>query len=1013
MSGQFRLASGGRINRGAPVRFTFNGQAYMGFSGDTLASALIANSIHLVGRSFKYHRPRGIYAAGPEDPGALVQLGTGGSEEPNARATQVELYDGLVARSVNAWPSVAFDIGAINGLLSPLLAAGFYYKTFMGSSWLWHKVYEPIIRRAAGWGTAPPGPDPAMYDRMNAHCDVLVIGGGPAGLAAAQAAGRTGARVILIDDNHELGGSLLGRARRVGGHAGADWARTVSAELASLPELRVLTRTTAFGYYDQNYICAVERRPHDVAERPDVARERIWHIRAKRVVLATGAHERPLVFANNDRPGVMLAGAALTYINRFAVLPGRRAVVFTNNDSAYETALALHAAGGHVTAVIDVRANPAGDLVREVRRKGIEILAGHVVTAARGGLRVRGVNVRALAPDGRSLAGPSRALECDLLAVSGGWSPAVHLFCQSQGRLAFNEPKACFVPAASAQAQYCAGGVNGNFSLAGALAEGAAAGAKAATEAGFDGPSAPVAPEIEEPSMEPLRPLWRVPGLPSRSKAFVDLQNDTLADDIELAVREGFESVEHVKRYTLTGFGTDQGKTSNVNAHGILAEMLGQSIGEVGTTTFRPPYTPVTFGAMAGRDRGEFSDPVRVTSIHDWHREAGAVFENVGQWHRPWYYPKPGEDMHAAVARECRAVRTGVGVLDASTLGKIDIQGRDAAEFLERVYTNAWKKLGIGRIRYGLMCREDGMVFDDGTTTRLAEDRFLMTTTTGNAAPVLDHLEEYLQTEWPDLAVHCISVTEQWATAGLAGPKSRAVLAKLAPALRLDNEHFPFMSMLEATVAGLDARIFRISFTGELSYEISVPWTQGFALWQAVMAAGAEFGITPYGTEAMHVLRAEKGFIIIGQETDGTVTPFDLGMEWIVSKQKKDFIGKRSFSRADTRRPDRKQLVGLLTEDPREVLPEGGQLVFAADLPGDLRAGLPTYPVGRQPTPMAGHVTSSYMSPALERSIALALVKGGRARMGETIYIPLAGRLAAARIVDPVFYDKEGARKDG
>jgi sarcosine oxidase subunit alpha len=987
MSGGHRLATGGRIDRARPLSFTFDGRRYAGFAGDTLASALIANGVGIVGRSFKYHRPRGIMSAGPEEPNALVELGTDGRSEPNLKATQVELEAGLVARSVNAWPSVRLDLGAASQLFSRLFVAGFYYKTFKAPRFLWHALYEPAIRRMAGWGAAPRAPDPDSYDKRYAHCDVLVVGGGAAGLAAALAAGRTGARVILADEQAEWGGSLLGSRAEIGGRSAMEWVGATVAELGRAGEVTLLSRCTVFGYYDQNYLMALEQR------RGGGPRQRLWHIRAKRVVLATGAHERPLVFPGNDRPGVMLAGAVATYVNRYGVAPGTRAVVFTNNDGAYRTALDLAAAGVTVAAVVDTRPSAVTATRRRLRALDIPLFTESLVVATHGRELA---SIEVVAGDRTS-----RRLACDLLAVSGGWNPAVHLFCQAQGKLRWDDAIAGFVPDRAAQAQSSVGGARGTFSLARAVTEGLAAGAREAAAAGWGDGATPPSPAIGEDEEAPLRPLWLVRkpgGRDGGAKSFVDVQNDATAADILLAAQEGMHSVEHMKRWTLAGFGTDQGKMGNVNALAILAEALGRPIAESGVTTFRPPYTPVAFGALAGRDRGDMSDPIRVTPIHDWHAGHGAVFEDVGQWKRPRYYPRAGEDMRASVSRECLAVRTEVGVLDASTLGKIEIEGPDAATLLDRVYTNAWKKLPVGACRYGVMCREDGMVFDDGVTSRLGEQRYLMTTTTGNAAAVLDWLEEWLQTEWRDLRVYCSSVTEQWATVSIAGPRARALMQELAPKMTLSREEFPFMTWRDATVAGLAARVFRISFTGELSYEVNVAATDGYVLWERVMAAGTSFGITPYGTEAMHLLRAEKGFIIVGQESDGTVTPQDLGMAWIVSKTK-DFIGRRSQHRADATRPDRKQLVGLLPDDPAMVLPEGAQLVTA----------LAPYP----PVPMIGHVTSSYWSPSLGRSFALALVKGGRARHGERVLAPLADAVVPATLVEPLFYDRDGIRRDG
>lgn len=994
-----------RVNREKYVSFTFNGQIYNGLEGDTLASALLANGIHLVGRSFKYHRPRGIVAAGAEEPGAMVQLEEGAHTQPNIRATQISLYEGLKAKSVNVWPSVDFDISAVNGLFAKFMTAGFYNKTFMWPKSFWMKLYEPVIRRAAGWGTAPTARDPDIYDHMHTHVDVLVVGAGPSGLMAALEAGRSGARVLLVDEQSEVGGGLLSQNRTINGLKSVEWVDQVKAELESMAEVTIVSRTTLFGYYDHNYLCAVEQKSDHlpVNQRQGKVRQRAWHIRAKQVILATGAHERPLVFADNDRPGILLSGSVQTYVNRYGVLAGKHMVVFTNNDSAYETALDMKSAGAEIVAIVDLREEAGGELPTRAKEAGINILNGYAITSVRGRKKVEAVEIRAVQKGALRYTGAGQWLDCDLVAMSGGWSPVIHLFSQSQGKLAYSEEKSCFVPESSVQAQQVIGSAKGKFDLASSLMDGMFAGRAASKTEGFAIKTPPTEFVVEEPDTGYPEPFWVVPGSEpvgeGAAKHFVDFQNDTSAADIALATREGFECSEHVKRYTLTGFGTDQGKTSNINALGILSGLLDQPIGDLETTTFRPPYTPISFGSLAGRNLGKWSDPIRETSIHDWHIENGALFENVGQWHRPWYYPKPGELMQDSLNRECLAVRNSVGILDASTLGKIDIKGPDAAEFLNRIYTNAWKKLGVGRVRYGLMCHEDGMVFDDGTTSRLADDHFLMTTTTGNAAIVLEWLEEYLQTEWPDLKVYCTSVTEQWATVTISGPKAGKVLNKVAPELNLDNETFPFMSFKEAEVAGIDARIFRISFTGELSYEINVPWHAGKVLWEAVMEVGAEFGITPYGTESMHVLRAEKGFIIVGQETDGTTTPQDLDMDWIVSKLKPDFIGKRSYTRLDTKRDDRKQLVGLLTDNPKDVLEEGAQLVF------DMGAAIPV--------PMVGHVTSSYYSAALGHSIALALVKGGQGKKGEKIFAPMKDRTITATITSPVFYDKEGERLNG
>ncbi len=994
MSQPMRLRQGGAIDRSRTLSFSFNGRRYEGHPGDTLASALLANGVLLVARSFKYHRPRGIMTAGAEEPNAIVQVGRGGRSTPNAKATGIALYDGLEARSVNVFPSLAFDVGAVAGTLSRFMPAGFYYKTFFGSLRLWERVFEPLIRRAGGWGRAPAEPDPDSYDRCYHHCDVLVVGTGPAGRMAARTAATAGARTVLVGARTACDATDPEPCQT----------GTTCPHLTAAENLLHLPNTTVFGNYDNNCLAALQRliEPGD-APLPGTPRERLWHFRARRVIFATGAHERPLVFANNDRPGIMLAGAVRRYLERWAVLPGRRVCLFTNNDSVYRLVPDLLEAGVKMVAIVDSRPHPSGPLVDAAREQGVDIRTGHVVVDTRGRSRIAGVTVAALSASGESV-GPAELMDCDLLAVSGGWSPVVHLHSQVGGPLAYDETLACFRPAQGWAAQVSVGACNGTFGLHDALAEAAAAGLDAARACGFEAATAVDRPSMDDIPATPPSPLWLVPdaraGRNAGSKHFVDLQNDTSAADIRIAVQEGFESVEHMKRYTLAGFGTDQGKTSNINALAILAQTTGEPIPQVGTTTFRPPYTPVTFAAMGARDRGALFDPARLTSIHDRHVALGAEFEDVGQWKRPWYFPRDGEDLHAAVARECATVRERVGAMDASTLGKIDIQGPDAAEFLDRVYTNNWLKLAVGRVRYGIMCREDGMVFDDGTTARIGEHRYLMTTTTGNAAPVLDHLEEYLQTEWPDLRVRLTSVTEEWATVGVAGPLSGAVLAKLAPQRDFSREAFPFLTWRDAVIGGIEARIFRVSFTGELHYEINVPWHYGASLWDAVIEAGGEFGIAPYGTETMHVLRAEKGFIIVGQETDGTQTPYDLGLDWAVSDSK-DFIGRRSLARPDSRRPDRKQLVGLWPEDRGADIPEGTQLVAAG------RSGDPP------PVPMEGFVTSSYTSPAMGGRFCLALVKGGKQRHGEVIEAAVADRPVPVRICDPVFYDRKGVRRDG
>ena len=991
-----RLAEGGRIDRTRRLSFRFDGEIMYGHPGDTLASALLANGVRLVARSFKYHRPRGLMAAGGEEPNGLVRLRQGGRAEPNVRATEISLYDGLVAESQNRWPSLKFDLSAVNDRLSPLFPAGFYYKTFMWPAAMW-PTYEAVIQRMAGLGRAAETADPDRYEKQYAHCDVLVVGAGPAGLAAAQWAGRTGARVILADEGAEFGGALLGNEQRIDGQPGVDWVAGIAAELEKADNVRLLPRTTVAGYYDHNALTLLQRMAdHLIQPRPHQPRQRLWQVRARQVVLATGALERPLVLANNDRPGVMTAGAVQTYLNRYGVRPGNRAVLFTNNDSAYPVALDLARAGVDVAALVELRAEaPLGWLSR-LDSQGIEVMADRAVLGVVGRRAVTGVQIGKLnrAKDGVTR-GLTRRIDCDLVCLSGGWTPSLHLLSQSGARLHWDEGLGCFLPGQVSQAARVVGAANGDFALQDCLDQGAEAGNDAANDAGQRrrgrGPRKPVADDTPTPT--PPLPIWSVPGRGnggSRGKAFVDFQSDVTAADLRLAAREGYRSIEHVKRYTTTGMGTDQGRSSNINALGIVAQALDVPVPQVGHTTFRPPFAPVTFGALAGGHAGPLLDPVRRTPMHAWHQANGAVFEPVGQWLRPYYYPRRGEEMAAAVDRESLAARSSLGLMDATTLGKIDIQGPDAAEFLNRVYTNGWKGLAVGGCRYGLMLGEDGMIFDDGVTVRLGEEHFHMTTTTGGAAHVLDWLESWLQTEWPELAVYCTSVTEQWAVAALCGPNARRLLGELCPDLDLSAAAFPHMTWRAAEVAGLPARIFRIGFTGELSYEINVPAGHGPALWAALMAAGEKYAITPFGTEAMHVLRAEVGFIMVGQETDGTVTPDDLGLGRMVSS-KKDFLGKRSLFRADSTRPDRPQLVGLLTGDPGLRLPEGAQLIPGTD-PSPPQQGI-------------GHVTSSYNSPNLGRTFALALLQGGRERLGETVHVAYDGRAVPAEVTAPRFLE--------
>lgn len=1003
MSQRNRLQNGGRIDRSKSLTFTYNGKLLKGYAGDTLASALLANGVDIVGRSFKYSRPRGIVAAGAEEPNAIMQVGaTEATQIPNVRATQQSLYDGLVAGTTNGWPSVETDlmeyVGKIGGKMMP---PGFYYKTFMFPQSLWG-TYESYIRKAAGLGRAPQETDPDIYDKMNQHCDVMIVGAGPAGLVAALTAARAGARVIIADEQNEFGGSLLSSTETLDGKPAAEWIADVVQELATFDDVMMLTHSQVNGYHDHNFLTIQQHCTDQFADRAPNGQiaQRLHRVRAKWVVLATGAHERPLVYGNNDVPGCMVANAVSTYINRYGVAPGNDLVLMTSNDNAYRTALDWHDAGRNVVAIVDSRKNPQGTFVDAARERGISILVGSGVIEAHGSKRVTSVSIAPLNDAGDAVVGAIVKMKADTVATSGGWSPVIHLSCHTGARPVWNDAILGFTPGATVQKQLTAGAINGSFTTANALNEGLSAACEALSHLNLTKPdvSLPATQDIEEGE---AIALFHIPHTKPTSKApkqFVDYQNDVTAAGIELACREGFESIEHVKRYTAMGFGTDQGKLGNINGMAIAAKTLNQTIQQTGTTIFRPNYTPVTFGAIVGRDCGALFDPKRYTAMHSWHVEHGAKFEDVGLWKRPWYYPQGQETMQESLNRECLAVRESAGILDASTLGKIDIQGKDAREFLGRVYSNAWAKLAVGKCRYGLMCGEDGMVFDDGVTSCLAENHFLMTTTTGGAAHVLEWLEIYHQTEWPEMEVYFTSVTDHWATMTISGPNSRKLLEKLTD-YDVSKDNMAFMDWKPMTVAGVPARVFRISFTGELSFEINVQANYGLHVWKALFEHGEAFNLTPYGTETMHILRAEKGFIIAGQDTDGSVHPFDLGMSWAVSMQKPfSFIGKRGMQREDCVRADRKQLVGLKTIDPNVVLPEGAQGVLD-----------PKAPI---PMPMVGHVTSSYWSANLNRSVAMGFVKGGLDKMGERVFYPLVdGRVVEAEICSPVFLDPKGERQ--
>ena len=999
------------IDTSKPISFQFNNTHYTGFQGDTIASALLANGVDIVGRSFKYGRPRGIVAAGSEEPNAILQLGrTEATQAPNIRATQQLIYQGLVCHSTNGWPNAEFDVmGILGKAFGRFIPPGFYYKTFMAPRSLWMS-YEKLIRQGAGLGRSPQQPDPDIYDVLNEHADVLVVGAGIAGLLSALSAAQSGARVILADEQSEAGGNLLSGNDLLNGKPAREWVETTVNQLQSLETVTLLLNATVNGYHDHNFLTIHERctdNLHDLAPNGHV-RQRLHRVRAKQVILATGAHERPLVFGNNDIPGCMLASAVSTYINRYQVVPGKTLVLVTCNDNGYQTAFDWHKIGQQVVAIVDTRLDAGEAVKRQAKELGIPVITGSAVIEAKGSTRVTGALVASINfNDNSKVIGEPQRLECNTIATSGGWSPAVHLSCHTGGRPIWNEDIQGFIPDSFNRDMWVVGAAKGLYELIDIIEDAANTGVAAVKRAGFElgnksSLAEPTKPNTDKQIIAKPAPLYHIPHTKPTSRApkqFVDFQLDVTAAGIELAIQEGYESIEHVKRYTALGFGTDQGKLSNINGMAIAAKKLGQTIPETGTTVFRPNYTPVTFGAIVGRNANEFFDSERYTALHQWHINNGAEFENVGQWKRPWYYPQVGESMDDAVNRECLATRKSIGIIDASTLGKIDIQGADSREFLNRIYTNAWSKLPIGRCRYGLMCGEDGMLFDDGVTSCLSDNHFLMTTTTGGAAHVFQWLELWHQTEWPELDVYFNSVTDHWATMSISGPNARKLLAELTN-IDLNIETFKFMDWREGSVAGVPARVFRISFTGEQSYEINVQANYALAVWEKLFEYGEKYQITSYGTETMHVLRAEKGFIIVGQDSDGSMTPEDLGMSWAVARNKSfSFVGQRSLSREDCVRANRKQLVGLKTVDPQVVIPEGSQIVLD-----------PYEPI---PMTMVGHVTSSYYSANLGHSIAMAVVKGGLGKMGESAFMPQAdGSVIEAQICSPVFYDPKGERQN-
>ena len=971
---------GGLIDRSQTLNFTFNGKVMQGYPGDTLASALLANGQRLVGRSFKYHRPRGIFTAGSEEPNALVHLRSGAYREPNTRAAVSELNDGLEATSQNHRGSLKYDLMAVTDLLSPFLAAGFYYKTFMWPKAFWEKLYEPMIRASAGLGSLSMQEDPDVYDKGFLHCDVLVIGAGPAGLSAALAAGRSGARVIIADEDFMAGGRLNAEAFGVNGMSGADWAARAVAELGALANVRIMNRTTVYGAYDHGIFGALERKTDHLASAAGKPRQVLWRIYSRRSILAAGSTERPIAFGNNDRPGIMLAGAVRAYVNRYAVTPGKEVAVFTNNDDGWRTATDLYAKGVTITAVIDSR-----EIAAPASIPGACVLMGGriVDTAGRKGIRSLTLS-------------NGQTIPANCLAVSGGWNPNVHLTCHQRGRPKWRDSIAAFVPGADLPVgMTVAGAANGTLTLGGALKEGRATANQVVEDLGFT-PSRNSAPKAEDEASA-VSAYWHV--TESRKRVWLDLQNDVTVKDIKQSFAEGFKSVEHLKRYTTLGMATDQGKTANIPALAIMAECTGKTIAETGTTIFRPPYTPVPIGAFGGRSRGKDFRPYRLTRSHEWAKEHGAVFVEAGNWLRAQWYARQGEKTwRESVDREVEMTRGSVGICDVTTLGKIDIQGRDAAEFLNKVYTNGFAKLAVGKVRYGLMLREDGIAYDDGTTARLGERHFVMTTTTANAVLVLRRLEFARQCLWPGLDVHLISITDGWAQFAVAGPNSRALLQMIVDKdFDISNAAFAFMACAEITVCGgTPARLFRISFSGELAYEVAVPARFGDSLFRTLLAAGEEFGAVAYGTEALGVMRIEKGHAA-GNELNGQTTALNLGLARMVSK-KKDCIGNTLSERPELNRDDAINLVGFRPVNRSEMLVAGAHFITKGD-----EANMAND---------QGWMSSVAYSPSLGHSIGLGFIKQGDARKGEIVRAvnPAYNSEVEVEIVSAHFVDPEGER---
>ena len=995
MSQPFRLNKEGLINRNKKISFTFNGKKLFGYEGDTIASALIANGIHLVGRSFKYHRPRGFFGAGVEEPNAKLQVEFNGHSEPNVNATEMELVEGLSATSQNCWPSVNFDIGAINNFLKMFFPAGFYYKTFMWPKSFWYKIYEPFIRKAAGLGVASIEKDKERYEHKFEYCDLLVTGSGPSGLASAYAAAKNGAKVILAEDKPRFGGTLLTDDVSIDNLSGKDWAEKIISELKSMPNVTVKNRSQVFGYYDHNMLVMFERVSDHLEKKSKFTpRQRLWYIRAKETILSTGSIERPIVFGNNDTPGIFLSAAAKEYMKVYGVLVGKKPLIFTNNDSAYETALEFKK-NNVEPIILDTREEHSSELIDEAKSKGIDIRFSHGVIVANGYKKVKSAKIGKLNKEKNSFE-KIETIDCDCICVSGFWTPSVHLASQSGNKLKYEEKIDAFIPDKKKQHETSVGAANGSFTLEESLKHGFENGSNLSAKITETKTEISI-PNVNEKKYGAHDKFWCMP-LPKNEnpKRFVDFQNDVSVSDIEIALREGYRSIEHVKRYTTLGMATDQGRTSNLNGLQLVSNIENKIVPEVGHTTFRPPFTPITIGTIVGREVGMEYMPTRKTPMHEWHEKNNAVFVDAGAWKRPRYYKQGNETLFEASKREAKNVRENVGICDVTTLGKIDIKGPDAAEFLNRVYTNAWMKLPVGKARYGLMLREDGIVMDDGTTTRISENHYHMTTTTAQAANVLSHLEYYLQIVWPELNVNVVSTTEQWAGAAIAGPKSRDMLSKLYPDLDVSNEALPFMGYKEAEFFGVPSRIFRISFSGELAYEINVKSDHGMFMWEKMMEVGKEFGNQPYGTEALSTLRIEMGHVA-GPELDGRTIPSDVSLNGLVSK-KKDFIGKNSLGREAFNVESRQKIVGLIPIDRKSSIPEGSHIVQ------DQNAKLPN--------PKLGHVSSSCWSVENNNPFSLAIMKDGKNMIGKKFFAvsPLKNKSIEVEVISSHYVDPEGKR---